>query len=158
MFRYDPTREFMRLRDIGRFMEYPFRALRREVGPWQPSVDVFERDDNVVLRAELPGVEPGDVDIRVTDNAVALKGTVQHEQHTDDEGYYYSERHYGSFFRSVPLPAKVKPEESRASYRNGILEVVMPKESRGRESGYRVRIDAGAGNNTGRPADTGRPQ
>ncbi|MGE5485919.1 MAG: Hsp20/alpha crystallin family protein [Ignavibacteriales bacterium] len=165
LFRYDPAREFLRLRDgFGRFMDYPFRALRRETGPWQPSVDVFERGDDVVLRAELPGVNPGDVDVRVTDSAVALKGAVQHERQADEEGYYYSERHYGSFFRSIPLPARVRPEESRATYRNGILELVMPRESHARESGYRIRIEpdgntnTGAGADTGRPPDTGRPQ
>ncbi|MCR4398227.1 MAG: Hsp20/alpha crystallin family protein [Firmicutes bacterium] len=141
LFRYDPARELLRLRDsFGRFMEYPFRAMRRETGPWQPSVDVFERGNDIVLRAEVPGVAPGDLDIRVTQNSVSLKGVVQREERTDQEGYYYSERQYGSFYRSIPLPDQVRPEKSRATYVNGILELVMPRETDGREAAYRVPV------------------
>ncbi len=157
MFRYDPTREYLRLRDgLGRFMDYPLRALRREIGPWQPSVDVFERDDDIILRAEIPGIDPRNVDIRVTEATVSLKGAIQHERRTDDEGYYYSERHYGSFFRSISLPAMVKPDESRATYTNGVLELVMPVESHGKESGRRVYVEPE--DNAGRSPDPGRPQ
>ncbi|NPV69199.1 MAG: Hsp20/alpha crystallin family protein [Firmicutes bacterium] len=143
LFRYDPGRELARLRDeIGRFIE-PFRTTAREAGPWQPSVDLFESGDSIVVRADLPGIDPKDVDVRVTDNAVSIRGDIQREQRTDEEGFYYSERQYGTFFRSIPLPRQVRPEQSRATYRNGILEITMPKESDGRGKGHRLEIDAG---------------
>jgi HSP20 family protein len=143
LFRYDPGRELARLRDeIGRFIE-PFRAPLREQGPWQPSVDMYESGDSIVLRADLPGIDPKDVDVRVTDNTVSIRGDVRREQRTDEEGFYYSERQYGTFFRSIPLPRQVRPEQSRAAYRNGILEITMPKESDGRSRGYRLEIDTG---------------
>ncbi len=143
LFRYDPGRELARLRDeIGRFME-PFRAASREAGPWQPSVDLYESGDAVVLRADLPGVDPKDVEVRVTDNTVSIRGEVRREQQADEDGLYYSERQYGAFYRSIPLPRQVKPEQSRATYRNGILEITMPRESDGRTRGYRLDIETG---------------
>ena len=95
---------------------------------WAPAVDVFSRDDNLVIRAELPGIDPEkDVDITMQDGVLYIRGERRHEERTERDNYYRFESHYGSFQRAVPLPEGVKEEEIQASYQNGILEVVVPK-------------------------------
>jgi len=141
IFRYDPMRDLARLRDeIGRFME-PFRFTGREASHWQPSVDVFETESDVVVRAELPGIDPKDVDIRVTEDSLSIKGESKREETSQREGYFYTERQYGSFYRSVPFPVEVRPHQARAVYRDGLLEVRVPKETDGKGRGHRVNIE-----------------
>jgi HSP20 family protein len=97
-------------------------------GTWTPAVDVFSRQGDLVVRAELPGVDPEkDVDITVEDGVLTIKGERRHEQKTEEENYYRFESSYGSFQRNVPLPSGVKADDIAASYDDGILEVVIPK-------------------------------
>jgi HSP20 family protein len=95
---------------------------------WTPAVDVFSRDGNLVIRAELPGIDPEkDVDITVQDGVLYIKGERRHEERTERDNYYRFESSYGSFHRAVPLPEGVKEDDVQASYENGILEVTVPK-------------------------------
>jgi HSP20 family protein len=95
---------------------------------WTPAVDVFSRNGDLVVRAELPGIDPEkDVDLSVEDGVLTIKGERRHEEKTEEENYYRFESSYGSFQRSVPLPQGVNPDEIAASYESGILEVVVPK-------------------------------
>ncbi len=95
---------------------------------WTPAVDVFSRDGNLVIRAELPGIDPEkDVDITMQDGVLYIRGERRHEERTERDNYYRYESSYGSFQRAVPLPEDVKEDEIQASYQNGILEVVVPK-------------------------------
>ncbi len=92
---------------------------------WSPQVEMFEREGQLVLRADLPGLTKDDVKVEVTDGAINISGERKSEHEERDEGYYRSERSYGSFYRSVPLPEGVNADDARASFRNGVLEVVM---------------------------------
>ena len=96
-------------------------------GAWTPVVDVFSRDGNLVVRAELPGIDPEkDVDITIQDGVLYIRGERRHEDRTERDNYYRFESSYGSFQRAVALPQGVKEEDIQASYQNGILEVVVP--------------------------------
>ncbi len=95
---------------------------------WSPAVDVFTRRDDLVVRAELPGVDPEkDIDISLHDGALTIQGERRFEEKTERDNFYRFERSYGSFQRSIPLPQGIKAEDVRATYENGILEVVIPK-------------------------------
>lgn len=110
----------------------------RESGPgvWAPQIESFQRGDQFVVRADLPGLRKEDVNVEVTDDALVLQGERREEHEENREGYYRSERSYGSFHRVVPLPEGTIAESAKASFKDGVLEVSLqapPKEvSRGR--------------------------
>jgi HSP20 family protein len=93
---------------------------------WSPRIEMMERDGNLVIRAELPGMSKDDVKVEVTDEAVTIQGERKEEKKEEAKGYHYSECRYGSFFRSLPLPEGSDPSKATAEFRNGVLEVVMP--------------------------------
>jgi len=94
---------------------------------WSPAIDVLTRDGALVVRAELPGIDPEkDVDISVDDGVLTLKGERRHEEKSEGDGWVRMERSFGSFERHIPLPQGVDPDTIRASYESGILEVVVP--------------------------------
>lgn len=92
-----------------------------------PSIDLLERDEEIIFRAEVPGMSKDDLDISVDENSVTLRGTLSHEE-TESEGEYYrQEISRGEFARSIPLPSAVDTEKAKASLDNGVLELVLPK-------------------------------
>lgn len=101
-----------------------------EKSMWSPQVELFEKDQKLILRADLPGLSKDEVDVEMTDDAVVLRGERRQEREEDEEGYYRSERSYGSFYRQIPLPAGVDVEEAQATFRNGVLEIEMPAPAR----------------------------
>ncbi len=113
------------------------QIARREFGGgmWRPTVEVFERGENLVIRADLPGMKKEDIKVECTDNAIILQGERRHEHSEEQPGRFHSERSYGQFYRAIPLPEGVKPEEAKANFRDGVLEVVMkaPQQSRPRK-------------------------
>ncbi|HEX8098955.1 MAG TPA: Hsp20/alpha crystallin family protein [Actinomycetota bacterium] len=133
--RWNPWRELStiesEMNDLSRrFFGNWFTPLTRGGNghTWTPAVDVFSRDGNLVVRAEVPGVDPEkDIDITVEGGVLYIKGERRYEDRTERENYYRFESSYGSFQRAVPLPEGVKEEDIQASYHNGILEVVVPK-------------------------------
>jgi HSP20 family protein len=116
--------------DLERFFEAPGvreRAPRPSAeAAWMPSVDVFERDGALVMRADLPGLTKDDVTIEVTEDAIRVAGERKKEIEEEKEGVYRLERAYGRFYRAVPLPDGVKPEDVKATFTNGVLEVTAP--------------------------------
>ena len=95
---------------------------------WTPAVDVFSRDDDIVVRAELPGIDPEkDVEISFQEGVLTIRGERRFKEKAEREGYYRFESSYGSFQRSIALPRGVQAEDVQASYEKGILEVVIPK-------------------------------
>ena len=95
---------------------------------WSPQIDVQRRDDCLVVRADLPGVRKEDLKIDIEDNALVLSGQRQeeHEEGGQNEGYQLYERSYGSFYRSIPLPQDVNPDDVKAEMRDGVLKVTVP--------------------------------
>lgn len=108
----------------GRFLPRESRLLGQ--AQWIPSIDVFEKDGALVVRADLPGLTKDDVDVEVTDEAIILKGERKKEVEEEREGVYRFERAYGSFYRAVPLPEGITTENVKATFKNGVLEVTAP--------------------------------
>ena len=96
-------------------------------GAWVPAVDIFEKGDDLVIRAEVPGVEKSDIEVRVEDNTLVLKGERNQEKGFEENNAYRLERSYGSFVRSFRLPKTVDASRIAAEYRAGVLEVTLPK-------------------------------
>jgi HSP20 family protein len=106
--------------------DYGDDTLRqRGVQAWSPQVEVFERGGNLVVRADLPGLEPKDVHVNVDDGALTIEGERRAEHEEKQEGYYRSERSYGSFQRRIPLPRGADAAGCDAKFENGVLEVTM---------------------------------
>ncbi|WP_307403644.1 Hsp20/alpha crystallin family protein [Desulfofundulus luciae] len=137
----------------------PFYELRHQMNrlfnsPWfrgvpgfwgpegvSPRVDIYQTDQEVVATAELPGIaSKDDLQVTLTENTLNIKGEFKKGTEERQEGYYHSERYYGTFSRTLPLPVEVKPDQARASYKNGILEVRIPKKEPGKGNIYRVDV------------------
>lgn len=95
---------------------------------WTPAVEVMQREGNFVVRAELPGLNPEDVKLEITDDAVVLEGERQEEREENKGGLHVTERRYGRFYRAIPLPEGAKTDDARAKFENGVLEVTVPTE------------------------------
>ncbi len=104
--------------------------LRREAGlipaEWSPRIEILERDGRYVVRAELPGMTKDDIKVEVADEMVTIQGERKQEKEEKQEGYYYGERAYGSFYRSILLPEGTEPSKATAEIHNGVLEVTIP--------------------------------
>jgi HSP20 family protein len=94
---------------------------------WTPQVEVFERGNNLVVRADLPGLSLDDVDVEVDDDALIIRGERHSDLEDEQEGYYRSERSYGSFYRAIPLPDNIDASQCKATFKEGVLEVTLPK-------------------------------
>ena len=158
--RREPSR--MRRRDEFDPWSDPFRTMRRMFdqferlawlsgfGPssrlggrsailagWTPQIDTFQRGDDFVVRADLPGLEKKDVIVEMQDGMLVIQGERSSERETQDDAYFTSERTYGQFSRVIPLPEGADPESVKATFKNGVLEVTMrapqTQESRGRK-------------------------
>ena len=137
-----PWRPFMGLagweRDMDRMLEDFFG---RRMRPWWPErwsrtdemevkppmVDVFEEKDEIVVKAELPGIEKDNIEVNLTDHTLTIKGEKKKEEEIKEANYYRAERSYGSFLRTLDVPKDVRADKVKASFKNGILEVRMPK-------------------------------
>lgn len=113
------------------------RALR------EPRMDIYEEDDNLVVEAELPGIDSDDVDINITEDVLRIQAKHEQEKETEEKGYYKKELSQGFFKRTVPLPVKVKNEEAEASYEDGVLKVTIPEQEKKEEEkeGTEVEIE-----------------
>ncbi len=129
MQRLDPFEELRSMqRDMDRLFE---RFLGTEIpgtgeSVWTPSIESYVKDGKLVFRAELPGVDPKDLDVSIADRELVIKGERKHEKDTKEENYVYREIAYGSFERHFVLPESIKSEEFKAKFSNGILEVTVP--------------------------------
>jgi HSP20 family protein len=111
---------------FDRFFEgWPFKAA--EAGGWMPAVDVSEKPKEVIVKAELPGMDPKEIDISMQGNVLTLRGERKQEKEEKEESYHRVERSYGAFSRSVRLPAEVQPDKVKATYKDGVLTIEMPK-------------------------------
>ena len=108
---------------------------------WSPKIDVFERDNRLVTRVDLPGIKKEDVSVEVTDGHLALSGERKRETEEKNDNLYHSEREYGSFYRAVPLPEGVKLEDVKATFADGVLEVSVPLSARPQPQVRKVQID-----------------
>jgi HSP20 family protein len=130
---------------MNRMFEQTLSRSRLEEGisaaTWTPAVDIYETPDRIVLKAELPGMTTAEIDIQIQDNVLLLKGERRLARDVQEENYLRIERAYGPFQRSFTLPASVQQETIRASFQDGVLEVVMPKADEG--TSKRIVVTAG---------------
>jgi HSP20 family protein len=144
--RWNPWAELEQLeRQMADLSRRTFVGGRRGEGEQTivPAVDVFSRNGDLVVRAELPGIDPErDVDVSVQDGVLVIRGERRVQDRTEAKDYVRMESVYGAFQRSIPLPAGVKEEDIKASYDNGFLEVVVPKGGQAK-SHKKIAVSAG---------------
>src|SRR5207253_9585327 len=150
--RYDPFRDLRTLQEeVNRlFSNNASPAFADEGigrGAWSPNVDIYENKDQIILEAELPGMNRDDFDLTVENNVITLRGERHFEKKDEADNYHRVERSYGSFTRSFTLPQTVSADGAAAEYRNGVLRVTLPK----REETKARRIEiAGESSATGK--------
>ena len=127
--RFDPFHNVSRLQNrVNRlFSNALFPVTDEESRGWSPTVDIFERGDDLVLRAEIPGVKQDDVDLSVDGDVLTIRGERVRDEKLSDESYHRIERSFGAFTRSFTLPSSVDSTHIVASYKDGVLEVILPK-------------------------------
>ena len=131
LIRWNPVRDMMTLRnDFDRlfenFMDLP--QFQGNGGPdWGLALDVAETEDNFTIKASVPGINPDDIDITLSENVLTIKGEFKAESNVEEEKYHLRERRYGSFGRSVTLPVMVNADAVEADYSNGVLTLTVPK-------------------------------
>jgi len=148
LMKWSPPKEIERW--FEEFLEEPFlpRAWRRftslkklrELEGISPAVDMYDKKDEIVVKAEIPGVEKENVRISLSDNMLTIKGETKKEEEVKEEDYYYSERSYGSFARTLSLPSKVKSDKIKASFKNGILEIHLPKAEEAKPKEIKIEV------------------
>lgn len=130
--RWDPFRDLMTFRErMNRLFEDVVASRGEEKdlvsSSWTPSVDIYEDENNLVLTAEVPGLEEKDIEIKIEDSTLTLKGERKFEKEVKEENFHRIERSYGSFYRSFTLPHYIDQDKIEAEHENGILKITMPK-------------------------------
>ncbi len=143
----DPFRDLAALQDrMNRMFEGTVARTRNEeelfTGTWAPPVDIYETKDKITLKAELPGFEEKQINLRFEDGILTLEGERKFEKESGDENYHRVERSYGKFVRSFAIPAGVEGDKIAASFSNGVLTVELPKREETKPK--QIRIEAGA--------------
>ncbi len=115
--------------------------------PWNPSVDIFETENELVLHADLPGVRMEDIDIQMENGTLALKGERKFEQNEQHKGFHRIERSYGSFVRYFSLPDTVDTEHVRAEFAQGVLTVTLPKKEVAKPKSVKVQVGGNGSSN-----------
>jgi HSP20 family protein len=110
------------------------------VRPWIPAVDILEDENQLVLRADIPGVDLSKIDIRLENGTLTLKGQREFERQDDKTGYHRVERHYGQFARSFTMPETVDPEKVTAEYKNGVLQISLGKKEVAKPRSIQVQV------------------
>lgn len=146
-----PFHEMERMeRMFDEFFKRPFTSLLSRT-PWlhsfpeveavsAPNVDVYEEGDLIVVKAEVPGIAKEDIEVTFKDNILTISGEKKKEERVENKNYYQMERSYGSFSRSVYLPNEVKTEEASATFRDGVLEITVPKTEESKEKVKKITI------------------
>ena len=147
--RWEPFRDLIQLQDrMNRLFDESFRGAGRAVpdedwalgGSWAPAVDIYEKDGNIVLQAELPGIDSKDVDIRLENNVLTLRGERKFDSEVKRDHYHRVERSYGGFTRSFTLPSIVDQEKIKAEYRDGVLRLTLPKREEAKPKQINIAI------------------
>jgi HSP20 family protein len=121
---------------------WPARWFRPDIEAISaPAVDLYEEKDDIVVKAELPGMNKDDVEVNLSDHTLTIKGEKKHEEEIKEENYYRSERSYGSFLRTLELPKDVHSEKVKASFKNGVLEVRLPKTEEAKAKEIKIKVE-----------------
>ena len=146
--RWEPFQNLVSIQDrMNRIFDEAFHGQRGGSeddwalgGNWAPAVDIFEHEGNIVLKAELPGIDPKDVDVQFENGTLTLRGERKFEPDAKEDNFRRVERVYGSFVRSFALPRTLDAEKVEAHYRNGVLEVKLPKRPEAKPKQIKVAV------------------
>ena len=141
-----PFRDFERMRkEMDRFWDSFLEGTMRRRGEdgteWFPSLDVSETKNELVVKAEIPGMDSKDIDISLSDGMLTIRGEKKYEKEEKEENYHFIERSYGTFSRSVSLPRDLKHDKISASYKDGILRVVLPKSEGAKKKEIKIKVE-----------------
>jgi HSP20 family protein len=139
-----PTRLLTWPEEVERYFDaqwkrWPLRLWRRP-GTWLPEMDVFEKEGKLIVRTDIPGMTPENIEVTVEGDVLTIKGHREEEKEVKEEDYYCSERATGEFFRSIRLPDGVTGEGVEARYDNGVLEVTVPKPAAAKAQSVKVPV------------------
>jgi HSP20 family protein len=146
---YFATNPFSLMRRFGEEMDRAFSSPRfggsaEEIDGWSPAIEITERDGKMIVHADLPGINKDDVKVEVTPDTLIIQGERKREHEEQRRGFHRCERSYGSFYRSIALPEGANPDEVRAQFNNGVLEVSMPVPVEQRRA-RQIPIESGPG-------------
>jgi HSP20 family protein len=146
--RWDPFREFATLQDrMNRLLQDQFTSGRGEeglaMGTFVPPVDVYEDEHNITLKIEVPGIKENDIDVRLENNILTIRGERKFDKEEKEENFQRIERRYGMFTRSFTLPNTVNPDSVKADYENGILNVRLEKRAEAKPKQIKVNVGGG---------------
>jgi len=127
-------------RPFGRTMWPTLPKMMEEIGP-TPNVDIYEAGENIVVKADLPGMTKDDIEVNLTDDTITLSGERKKEEKVEKKGFFRLERTYGSFSRSFALPTEVQADKVKAVFKNGVLEVTIPKTEAAKKKERKVKIE-----------------
>ena len=141
--RWNPARDFARLQDeVNRLFDTSLGLTRSgESYGWTPAVDVFEDTEGVTFKFDLPEVEGKDVDVRLEDGTLTVRGERKLEREEKREGYHRIERAYGTFARSFSVPATLDPEKVTAEHKNGVLRIFVPRRAEAKPKSINVKVN-----------------
>lgn len=147
--RWEPFRDSVASQEhFNRLFNETFGRFLGEGEPgartWAPAVDIFETDQNLVLKAELPGFDPKDVEVRIEDGTLYLKGERKFQSETKQQNYHRIERSYGTFSRTFTLPNSVNSDNAKAEYKDGVLTLTMPKQEEAKPKTIKIQVTEGA--------------
>ncbi len=148
LIRWDPFREMEMIRRQMNRLFYDLESNNRDnsdlaptvEGSWIPAVELQNADENLILKAEVPGVDAKDLDVQVMPDAVAIAGEHRYEKRTEEKGHLRSELRYGSFRRIIPLPTQVHNDQVKADLKDGILTLTLPKVEEERHRVFKVNL------------------
>lgn len=143
--KYNPLRELRSMQDqMNRLLnlswnhDLPGEDIKE--GIWQPAVDIYETGDSIVIKAELPDVDQKDIDVRIEDNTLILRGERKHEDEVKKENYHRIERYFGTFQRSFTLPATINQEMVEANCEKGVLTITLPKKEEKKPKQINIQV------------------
>jgi HSP20 family protein len=141
--RWDPFRDLNMLQDrMNRLFDDAGRTWATDepaaTTTWSPAVDIFETEGEIVVKAELPGMERKDIALNLENNVLTVRGERRFAKETKDDNYHRIERSYGTFSRSFSIPATVEEEKIRADYKDGVLKIVLPKKEQAKPKQIRI--------------------
>ncbi len=144
--RFEPFRETQRESQLSRLFNDFFERSSQEssLTPWAPAVDIYEDEHQLVVKADLPDVKPEDLDIRVENNILTIRGERKFEKKVNEKNYLRVERAYGTFSRSFSLSNTVKSDAIQADYRDGVLTVTVPKREEAKPKQIKVSVGSQA--------------
>lgn len=147
--KWSPLKELEEMRkDMDRLFEEFFSPITRrrrswlkpEMGVIVPNIEMYDRKNEIVVKAELPGVAKENIDLTITKDSLTLKGEAKKEEEIKEEDYYAAEISYGSFARTIALPVEVDSEKAKASFKDGVLEIILPKREEAKPKEIKIEV------------------